>query len=324
LENNYNCSNDIYFGEVMSENTKKRMLKARDAIRAKQYDKARKLLEGVNHPTAKKWLVKLDKVAPKKTKIGLFQYVILCVIFVCAALSVLATFMPSTETPAAQPAATIMLTSNSVQTSLQPTLAHTVTPSGLQDPLSLSLIEIEGVEQVVTSNTLYVENNGYLIVTLGIHVSLQRDLGILLESVAEKTTVYASTFSSEGLTLNIDLTVYSGTNFDRWTYSPDGWSVYERNGIRVTVTPYPTSHPQAQIVQPVQPQAPVRSNTSNQSVAPSSSCNCSAGDTLNCPDFSNDSSAQACFAKCMREVGRDVHGLDGNNNGEACEANRHF
>lgn len=71
------------------------------------------------------------------------------------------------------------------------------------------------------------------------------------------------------------------------------------------------------------------SNTANQSIAPtqvvappvSSACNCNQGNTLNCSDFSRQSQAQACHNQCVSEVGRDVHGLDGNDNdGLACES----
>jgi hypothetical protein len=47
-------------------------------------------------------------------------------------------------------------------------------------------------------------------------------------------------------------------------------------------------------------------------------CSC-GGDTLNCSDFSSHSSAQACFNYCV-SVGRgDIHRLDRDNDGSACE-----
>jgi hypothetical protein len=48
-------------------------------------------------------------------------------------------------------------------------------------------------------------------------------------------------------------------------------------------------------------------------------CSCS-GDTYNCSDFSSHASAQACFNYCV-SIGRgDIHRLDGNNDGDACES----
>jgi hypothetical protein len=49
-------------------------------------------------------------------------------------------------------------------------------------------------------------------------------------------------------------------------------------------------------------------------------CNCS-GDTLDCLGniFANRSAAQQCFEYCFRQTGRDIHLLDPNLNGMACE-----
>lgn len=48
-------------------------------------------------------------------------------------------------------------------------------------------------------------------------------------------------------------------------------------------------------------------------------CPCDA-DTKNCSDFSTQPEAQACFDHCMALTGRDVHRLDQNNDGVACES----
>lgn len=49
------------------------------------------------------------------------------------------------------------------------------------------------------------------------------------------------------------------------------------------------------------------------------SSQCSAN-TYNCSDFSSQAEAQALFDYCMAEVGIDIHKLDQDNNGDACEA----
>lgn len=49
-------------------------------------------------------------------------------------------------------------------------------------------------------------------------------------------------------------------------------------------------------------------------------CSCSS-DQYNCGDFSTWSAAQACYDYCMSTVGRDVHGLDRDKDGCACESN---
>ena len=48
-------------------------------------------------------------------------------------------------------------------------------------------------------------------------------------------------------------------------------------------------------------------------------CDCS-GDNLNCGNFGTHAEAQACFDYCMATVGSDVHKLDQNNDGDACES----
>ena len=48
------------------------------------------------------------------------------------------------------------------------------------------------------------------------------------------------------------------------------------------------------------------------------SCSCS-GDTLNCSDFSSDTSAQVCMDYCISIGAGDIHNLDGDANGLACD-----
>ncbi len=51
----------------------------------------------------------------------------------------------------------------------------------------------------------------------------------------------------------------------------------------------------------------------------SSACVCSSN-SYNCKDFSNRAAAQACFESCRAAGAGDVHHLDGDNNGQVCEA----
>lgn len=48
-------------------------------------------------------------------------------------------------------------------------------------------------------------------------------------------------------------------------------------------------------------------------------CSC-GGDTLNCSDFSSHSSAQACHDYCISQGSGDIHSLDSNGDGDACES----
>lgn len=52
---------------------------------------------------------------------------------------------------------------------------------------------------------------------------------------------------------------------------------------------------------------------------PSAVCNCS-GDLYNCSDFSTQAAAQACFDYCWSLGHGDIHRLDGDGDGIACES----
>ena len=47
-------------------------------------------------------------------------------------------------------------------------------------------------------------------------------------------------------------------------------------------------------------------------------CDCS-GNIYNCPDFDTQPEAQACFEYCYEITGKDIHRLDADNDGIACE-----
>jgi len=71
---------------------------------------------------------------------------------------------------------------------------------------------------------------------------------------------------------------------------------------RAPATQLPTS-----VVIPINP--PSSGNTT---------CSCS-GDDLNCADFFTDEDAQACMEYCISIGAGDIHKLDGDNNGLACD-----
>lgn len=71
----------------------------------------------------------------------------------------------------------------------------------------------------------------------------------------------------------------------------------------VPVPPTPTMVPAAQPTQP--PSITV--------------CDCS-GNIYNCPDFDTHAEAQECYEYCVSTGHGDVHHLDGDNNGKACES----
>lgn len=53
--------------------------------------------------------------------------------------------------------------------------------------------------------------------------------------------------------------------------------------------------------------------------AQSAACSC-GGDSYNCTDFGSWSAAQACYTYCISQGAGDIHRLDGNNDGSACDS----
>ena len=45
-----------------------------------------------------------------------------------------------------------------------------------------------------------------------------------------------------------------------------------------------------------------------------------SSDIYDCTDFANQEIAQITYSRCMNEVGYDVHNLDKDNDGKACES----
>ena len=74
-----------------------------------------------------------------------------------------------------------------------------------------------------------------------------------------------------------------------------------------TPTPTPTATPPPE--PPPQPPPPPE---------PSCPCSCTS-DSKNCSDFSTQAQAQACYDCCKSAGYGDIHGLDGDNDGVACE-----
>lgn len=76
-----------------------------------------------------------------------------------------------------------------------------------------------------------------------------------------------------------------------------------RNDVNPTATPIPT-------------QVPPQATSTPVFVAP---CGCE-GNQYNCGNFSTHSEAQACFDYCVSTGAGDIHGLDADDDGLACEA----
>lgn len=71
-----------------------------------------------------------------------------------------------------------------------------------------------------------------------------------------------------------------------------------------------------------QPAAPAATPTTGLTEPPSDeapTCSCTSN-TYNCPDFTTHHEAQACYAYCVEQGAGDIHRLDGNGDGQACES----
>lgn len=71
--------------------------------------------------------------------------------------------------------------------------------------------------------------------------------------------------------------------------------------------------------------APIKTTASTITVPTTSGgvavCDCSSN-KYNCADFSTQASAQACYNYCLTQGKGDIHGLDADKNGKACESNK--
>lgn len=77
-----------------------------------------------------------------------------------------------------------------------------------------------------------------------------------------------------------------------------------------TVTPTPTATTILMIPTP----------TYTPTTAAPEGCTVCTANVYNCSDFSTQAEAQACHDYCFEQVGYDVHQLDGDDDGEACES----
>jgi hypothetical protein len=76
--------------------------------------------------------------------------------------------------------------------------------------------------------------------------------------------------------------------------------------------------------------SPTRTSTVSHTLTPSATATSTAtevpgpclctGNLYNCSDFGTQAEAQACFDHCWDQVGTDIHRLDSDGDGEACES----
>lgn len=81
----------------------------------------------------------------------------------------------------------------------------------------------------------------------------------------------------------------------------------------------PTPAPTVASVQQAVPTSTPSWQREERGIIFASECPCDQGDILNCGDFGIAMDAQACYMRCMDLAGRDVHRLDRDKDGGACE-----
>lgn len=83
----------------------------------------------------------------------------------------------------------------------------------------------------------------------------------------------------------------------------------------VVAAPSPIAAPPPAAVAPTSPPAFIQPTAA----PPATACSCN-GDTYNCPAFGSHAAAQACFDYCVSVGVGDIHRLDQDNDGNACES----
>jgi micrococcal nuclease len=90
--------------------------------------------------------------------------------------------------------------------------------------------------------------------------------------------------------------------------------VPQPTAVPATATPQPAVVPTDTPVPPPPPPPPTNTPAPDPAV-----CSCS-GNVYNCGDFSTHNAAQACYNYCISVGSGDIHGLDGDDDGIACES----
>lgn len=88
---------------------------------------------------------------------------------------------------------------------------------------------------------------------------------------------------------------------------------------RYDKTSTPTRTPTATPTRPGQPTATHTPTATPTATVPTGPCPCNA-DTRNCSDFGSQASAQTCYDWCVSQGAGDIHRLDFDHDGEACES----
>lgn len=101
--------------------------------------------------------------------------------------------------------------------------------------------------------------------------------------------------------------------------SGEGSFIYLPYVVRPEALPTATPTPTATATQQVTA-APTNTPTPTPTQSAPSGCTICTSNVYNCSDFSTQAEAQTCHDYCWEQVGFDVHRLDADDDGEACES----
>jgi micrococcal nuclease len=228
-----------------------------------------------------------------------------------------------TETPSASPTFTPSPTLTST-----PTATFTAAPTSTPLPTDTPPQSQSGtVVRVIDGDTIEVSIGGaeYSVRYIGIDSPERGEA-----CYEEATTANASLVAGRSITLERDVSetdIYD--RLLRYVYVGDEFVNAElvRQGYAVAAD-YPPDTAYSSLFHQLEDEARAAgrgcwapSEPEPTSAPPASSSTCSCGsNTYNCDDFATHAEAQACYQHCLDTAGYDVHRLDGDNDGSACEA----
>lgn len=283
----------------MNKRQQRQFNRSQQLYKAGQINKARNILARIDDPKAQRVLANINERHPPRRGISGRSAVWLIIIGLCGFIFFI---IPSSDQNEAEPTSRVAAATATITDTPAPFIP-TTDPiiANWQQQIETALLEIDGVDAI---ELVSVNTSGELpfvvveaIVYPGTNNTAFADayLQIVQQTLATARFSLVSMSVSDG----IEAIDYM---FD---FETDEW----RTNPLAVVTP-PTPRPR---ISPTATQSASITPLSAQAVA----CPCN-GDTLNCGDFQN-TSAQACFEQCLAETGWDVHRLDRDGDGRACE-----
>ncbi|MGB1287297.1 MAG: hypothetical protein ACPG7F_12230 [Aggregatilineales bacterium] len=177
--------------------------------------------------------------------------------------------------------------------------------TAFNDSRQATLMPVANSQSALTTPTIY-------------YVKIEANLRACPQTSCTLVDTYYAGAALEIVDDNVSGDVVSGST--QWMQGiVNGQPFYVHSSLISRSQPAPTPIPQQAAPAPQQ-NVPIAPPVNIQPAAPNASaCSCAAN-TLNCDDFTTGQDANACYNKCIAETGRDVHGLDGNDDGLACES----